>query len=753
MRTNVRALSALIAGGVLVAGTATSYADNVTNNLDNSVDATYERVALNAGGATQEVKLHIVAVDGDGRQNCNVNGSNKLTISLTSSNTTVATISPISQEFSGCGSDHAKTFTVTPHAEGTADFTASGPPTSRSGSMNYAPANFTVNVSTPAPANTAPTVTISGVIAGASYNKGSVPTAICDVVDAEDGNSSYAATLSSITGDNAADGIGNRTASCDYTDKGGLRETASATFSIIDPSAPTIGKTLNPTAPDGDNGWYKSNVSLGWTVSESESPNSLQKTGCVDQNITADQAATTYSCSATSAGGSAEEQSVVIKRDGTAPSVSYTSAAGTTGNNGWYTSPVTATFTGTDATSGPATATQTATSSGDGAAVAVSSPAFSDVAGNTRAAGAASESFKIDTVAPTVSYTSASGTTGTNGWYTSPVTATFTGTDATSGPATATQTATSSGDGAAVAVSSPAFSDVAGNTRAAGAASESFQIDTVAPSVSANQSNTTWSNAASVTSGFFTASDATSGIADADKSFTLTASAESTKNENGVVPTTVTRDVTDAAGHTTTRSFTALIDRGAPTVSLVGGPANGATLYTTQATSPTCSASDDLSGLSGDCVVSGYSAAAGTHTVTATVTDRAGNTSTTSRTYTLRDMTHTGFYSPVEMAAGVANTVKGGGTVPLKFNVLIDGVQQDSTALVSSFAATKVSCTTGTLEDAVDFVTTGSTALRWDATAMQFIQNWKTPTDAGSCYKATATLADGDTITAQFKLK
>lgn len=46
-----------------------------------------------------------------------------------------------------------------------------------------------------------------------------------------------------------------------------------------------------------------SDVSLSWSVSEPKSPSSLSKTGCVDPSITANQSATSYSCSATSAGG------------------------------------------------------------------------------------------------------------------------------------------------------------------------------------------------------------------------------------------------------------------------------------------------------------------------------------------------------------------------------------------------------------------------------------------------------------------
>ena len=41
----------------------------------------------------------------------------------------------------------------------------------------------------------------------------------------------------------------------------------------------------------GDNGWYMSDVSLVWLVTEGESPGSLVKTGCVDQSVTADQGA------------------------------------------------------------------------------------------------------------------------------------------------------------------------------------------------------------------------------------------------------------------------------------------------------------------------------------------------------------------------------------------------------------------------------------------------------------------------------
>src|SRR5919109_1439398 len=86
-----------------------------------------------------------------------------------------------------------------------------------------------------------------------------------------------------------------------------------------DTTPPVIGYTLNPALPDGSNDWYRSDVTLTWTVTENESPSSLVKTGCVDQNITSDQLPVTYSCSATSDGGSAGPGNGTIKRDATAP--------------------------------------------------------------------------------------------------------------------------------------------------------------------------------------------------------------------------------------------------------------------------------------------------------------------------------------------------------------------------------------------------------------------------------------------------
>jgi hypothetical protein len=566
-------------GAVSFSGLAV--ADDISNSLDASIDAVAEVMPLTVGGANGTTQLFVTPRNGDGKSGCNLTGASTLGLSVSSDNAAVATVSPSTVTFASCGD--TKTLTVTPVSAGSATVSVAQTSNNTGGSFNLAPATFTVNV-TPPP-NTAPTIAVIGVAGGAIYHKGSVPSATCQVTDAEDGNSSFPATLSPVTGDYASDGIGSQTAHCSYTDAGGLKAISSETYSIVDPSAPVIGYTLNPATPDGDSEWYKSNVSLNWSVSEPQSPNSLQKTDCVDQNIISDQQATAYSCSATSAGGTAAEQTVTVKRDATAPTVAYDSHQGTLGSNGWYTSAVDVTFKATDTTSGVNPATKTASSSSQGEAVTVESPAFTDAAGNTTAAGAATESYKIDTTDP----------------------------------------------------SEPVF---------VGGAPDYFFGDTQ--------------------------------------------------------------------------------------------------------TKPTCTSTDAVSGLS-SCEVTGGGTTVGTHTYTATATDNAGNTSNNTTTYEVKPWTMKGFYSPVDMGS-VVNTVKGGSTVPLKFELFAGANEKTTVDAVKSFTTAKTNCASGVPADEIEILSTGGTSLRYDTTGGQFIQNWKTPTGAG-CYSVKMTAVDGSTITALFKTR
>jgi hypothetical protein len=112
----------------------------------------------------------------------------------------------------------------------------------------------------------------------------------------------------------------------------------------------------------------------------------------------------------------------------------------------------------------------------------------------------------------------------------------------------------------------------------------------------------------------------------------------------------------------------------------------------------------------------------------------------------------TGFYQPVTMG-GVYNTVKGGSTVPLKFNVYQGTTERTDVAAVKRFVTQAVGCSGGVPEDPVEIVTTGGTSLRYDTTARQFVQNWQTSKPAGVCYVVTMTTQDDSTVIAYFKTK
>ena len=188
----------------------------------------------------------------------------------------------------------------------------------------------------------------------------------------------------------------------------------------------------------------------------------------------------------------------------------------------------------------------------------------------------------------------------------------------------------------------------------------------------------------------------------------------------------------------------------------MGSIANGTTYYWGFVpAAPTCTATDALSGLD-SCGVSGYATTIGTHTLTATATDHAGNQTTVQIVYTVAAWTMRGFYQPVDMDTAttrVMNTVKNGSTVPLKFEMFAGTTELTDPAFVQSLAAKQLNCTSGSVIDDIETTATGGTALRYDTTGGQFIYNWKTPNSKGVCLDVTVMAADGTAIKAHFQLK
>jgi MBG domain (YGX type) len=189
---------------------------------------------------------------------------------------------------------------------------------------------------------------------------------------------------------------------------------------------------------------------------------------------------------------------------------------------------------------------------------------------------------------------------------------------------------------------------------------------------------------------------------------------------------------------------------------------------------------DTLTGVT--CGVSGAHTAVGSYDIVC-----SGNTNTDySVTYYNGTLTvgawtaaNSGFYAPVGVANSIFtaapalppttfnsatmtwNTVKGGQTVPMKFNVFAGTVEKTGsdafTNLATAFHYAKMStCTNLSDSDPVDFTTTaaGSTVLRYDTTGLQWIYNWTTPkVNQTTCYRTWVSFADGSTLQAFFQLK
>jgi hypothetical protein len=84
------------------------------------------------------------------------------------------------------------------------------------------------------------------------------------------------------------------------------------------------GVSVAQTGTKGDGDFYTGPASVKWTVTDPDSPISA-KTGCDDATVTEDTAGKTFTCTATSRGGTTK-QSVTIKHDATAPGLTVPAA-------------------------------------------------------------------------------------------------------------------------------------------------------------------------------------------------------------------------------------------------------------------------------------------------------------------------------------------------------------------------------------------------------------------------------------------
>ena len=631
------------------------------------------------------------------------------------------------------------------------------------------------------------------------------------------GNTATLGAGSSWSDNGLALACGSNTITAVARDNAGNSSNASVGVTrTCDTTAPVITPHISGTL--GDNDWYTSNVSVTWDVVDNESDIS-SSTGCGSTTVTGDTAGTTLTCSATSAGGTSSDSVTVkrdatnptitasrspgansngwnssnvtvsytcadalsgiascslndevaseganlstsgaatdkagntasvtvnnINIDKTAPTISATVSPGANGN-GWHNSNVTVNYTCNDATSGIDSCGPDDLLTSEGANQSSSGTA-KDMAGNT--ASVTVNGINIDKTAPTITASRTPAANG-NGWNNEDVTVSYSCADALSGLASCPANDTLTANGANQSASGTA-TDKAGNTATDGISG--INIDKIAPTISATRSPAAnangWNNTAVAVN--FICSDSLSGVDGACGPNTTLNSEGAGQSASG--------SVVDKAGNTNSATISNIdIDLTNPSVSLVGGPAaNGSYYFGSVPAEPTCNASDALSGLAGSCSVSGYSTAVGTHTVIASANDKAGNSNSASRTYTVLPWALRGFYAPVDMGTSVVNTIKGGSTVPLKFEIFAGSNEMTDTVAVTSLLAKQVPCTNfgGDAIDEIEVTATGGTSLRYDSTGGQFIYNWKTPTGAGKCFVVTMTTDDGSKLSAQFKTK
>ena len=295
---------------------------------------------------------------------------------------------------------------------------------------------------------------------------------------------------------------------------GGFAASRAYTVTIMaDGTPPVITYTLNgdaapPATPDGENGWYISNVAVAWTTSDAES-GVASNSGCTPITITGDATGATAACSATNGVGlAASVTTVPVNIDITHPVIQAAGSPAANGN-GWHNGNVTVSYTCSDATSGIAAGAcpTSQTLSTEGTGIATTIQTVKDQAGNSGNSNVVMAN--IDKTAPTISAAATSATNGNNGWYTGNVTVAFTCNDALSGVVSCPGTQTLSAEGNPVSSTAQAIQDMAGNSATSNVVA--VKIDKTAPTLAPTVPSPLLRGQSYVATP--NASDATSGVA------------------------------------------------------------------------------------------------------------------------------------------------------------------------------------------------------------------------------------------------
>jgi hypothetical protein len=233
-------------------------------------------------------------------------------------------------------------------------------------------------------------------------------------------------------------------------------------------AVPSVTFKCTP-APQDCSGWFRSNVSIDWTVL----PSGSVVAGCQDKTYTTDTAGTNEFCSADDGTATVTVQ-LKIRLDKTPPVVTGGHPSRSADVNGWYNRPVAIAFSGSDQTSGIETCTATTYGGPDSAAASVSGTC-QDRAGNL--SSPFGYGLRYDQTAPVLTGATPERPPNPGGWFNRPVRFDIPATDATSGIADCPPV-TYGGPDSAAASFSAGCRDQAGNL-----ASRSFALkyDATAP--------------------------------------------------------------------------------------------------------------------------------------------------------------------------------------------------------------------------------------------------------------------------------
>ena len=395
--------------------------------------------------------------------------------------------------------------------------------------------------------NLAPTGTITAPAASANV-RGSAVTVSSNSADASSGVQSAEFDYSP-SGANSWTAIGTDTVPAPYsvtwnstlvtdglydlrvitTDNAGNTFTSASVTVRVDNTGPTIVPAITGTL--GTNGWYTSNVTVSWTVTDPGGSGVATSPGCTTTNIVADTvlAGTTLTCTPTDNAGNSSTQSVTIKRDATAPTGALTAPAASANVRG---AAVVVSSTATDALSGVLSAQYQWSPTGANTWTTIGTDTITpysttwdttgvadglydlrvvttDNASNTSTS--AIRTVRVDNTAPVVAAPVITGTLGDNGWYTS-ATVVVTWAAATdtggSGVATATCTATTVSTDTSGQVVTCNATDNAGNV---GTNSVTIKKDAAVPTTATLNTVPAYTSEGAVLTG--AGADARSGVA------------------------------------------------------------------------------------------------------------------------------------------------------------------------------------------------------------------------------------------------